>query len=688
VQRRKLVVGNISFLKSIVIIYLLIFSFGFSMVATSFITETVSADPNSYYVSIAGSDSYNGRYPTFQGGSNGPFKTIQKAVNVSTNGDTIYVMAGTYLPYNGYILIQNKNTANEWLTLTNYNDDYVLINGTNCPTGTPSFTWNAAVNIQNSKYVRVSGIEVNHSARGAVTIQTSSSHIIIDNCTLSNSSVWAIKVCNGMNNITAEHNYMYDNFNNWSGVWASQEIFSFENVKTFSINNNTFMNNRHLNIDLKGGCKNGEVCFNVINTSAGYVKIGAIDNFYGGCGIYVDARGVSSNISIYNNNIYGNQSGISLNTESTGHFEYIYVYNNLINMTNVGNEAAPNAGRISFAIANTGKSSDMFHHIYIYNNLVRSGPDNGYSIFQVGNWNNDQLSSSNLQYVYIVNNIFTTTDTGTRYLMRVAGIALDDGVFTVNNNSFYSSTAVMKVYWNTTGYTTSTPSAWGDDAIFTDPKFIDNKNQGGDFNLESDSPCIDTADDTLNPGFDFDGISRPQGTKSDRGAYEYISFYDTTPPQIPYISIVASNHLDTDVNYGWENISCEVTDNIAVSIVYIKIIRPNDVEINIEMTKIASSNYYYYNSTWSDYGNYSYSIWAIDTSDNTEYSESFYFSISPNWDINSDGGCGILDLMLVSNHYNEIGSNGWIREDVDNNGVINLLDMSLVSNHYGESWYT
>jgi hypothetical protein len=34
-----------------------------------------------------------------------------------------------------------------------------------------------------------------------------------------------------------------------------------------------------------------------------------------------------------------------------------------------------------------------------------------------------------------------------------------------------------------------------------------------------------------------------------------------------------------------------------------------------------------------------------------------------------------------------MGDLGWIREDVDNNGIVDLIDLVLVSNHYNESWW-
>jgi len=59
--------------------------------------------------------------------------------------------------------------------------------------------------------------------------------------------------------------------------------------------------------------------------------------------------------------------------------------------------------------------------------------------------------------------------------------------------------------------------------------------------------------------------------------------------------------------------------------------------------------------------------------------------MSSNWDINNDGSCTVLDLVIVVVHWGKYGANGWIREDVDNNGIITILDLSLISDHYHEN---
>ena len=164
---------------------------------------------------------------------------------------------------------------------------------------------------------------------------------------------------------------------------------------------------------------------------------------------------------------------------------------------------------------------------------------------------------------------------------------------------------------------------------------------------------------------------------------------DTTPPQISAMSIITSNPLDTDPLYGWINVSCTVTDNVAVSQVILRIHNPSGSWNNVSMTTRTPGKYYYRTtSAFSSEGNYSYTILAKDSSNNVKASSTEKFSMSPNWDISNDGGSNVLDLVLVSNRYGITGSLGWIREDVDNNGVINVLDINLVSNHFGEQWST
>jgi hypothetical protein len=163
---------------------------------------------------------------------------------------------------------------------------------------------------------------------------------------------------------------------------------------------------------------------------------------------------------------------------------------------------------------------------------------------------------------------------------------------------------------------------------------------------------------------------------------------DINTPVISNINIKKSNPLDTDSSFGWVNISCSVTDNIGVVSVLLNILKPDNSLINISMTHIEGDKYYFNSSTsFCIFGNYTYFIWANDSTDNFITSNMFLVSIPPNWDINMDGCTSILDLILISNYYDYSNTFGWVREDVDNNGIIEVLDLVIVSNHHGETWW-
>jgi len=165
--------------------------------------------------------------------------------------------------------------------------------------------------------------------------------------------------------------------------------------------------------------------------------------------------------------------------------------------------------------------------------------------------------------------------------------------------------------------------------------------------------------------------------------FEIIAEGDPELPEISDVTIIISNPIDTII--GWENITCTVTDNIDVDTVLLNVTYPDAISSILTMTS-SSGDVYYHNTTFSDMGTYNYYIWANDSSniENTSYVDNFV--IPPNWDINNDNQCSILDLVFVAGHFDETSPPGWIREDVNNDGEISIVDLVMVANHFDDTW--
>ncbi len=166
---------------------------------------------------------------------------------------------------------------------------------------------------------------------------------------------------------------------------------------------------------------------------------------------------------------------------------------------------------------------------------------------------------------------------------------------------------------------------------------------------------------------------------------ESFTITDILAPIITDITESSSDPLDTDASFGWINISCTVSDD-ELNLVKYNYTDKNGISTNVSMNQ-AAGNSYYYNTSLTEYGNYTYFIWSNDTSGNANVSSVNSYSLPPNWDINKDGNVTVFDFTLISNHYEETGSPGWIREDIDNNGEIEVLDIVICSNYYNVGWW-
>lgn len=102
--------------------------------ALASVWNTPCARPKTYYVAqTGGSDSYNGLYPSPTGGTNGPFKTIQKAAATLNWGDTCYIRNGTYR--------ETVQPLHGGTTYKNYNGESPIISGCDLFTPQTGYSW-------------------------------------------------------------------------------------------------------------------------------------------------------------------------------------------------------------------------------------------------------------------------------------------------------------------------------------------------------------------------------------------------------------------------------------------------------------------------------------------------------------------------------------------------------------------
>jgi len=101
-----------------------------------------------------------------------------------------------------------------------------------------------------------------------------------------------------------------------------------------------------------------------------------------------------------------------------------------------------------------------------------------------------------------------------------------------------------------------------------------------------------------------------------------INFEDV--PEISDINLITSEPLDTDIPFGWENISCTVVDDDGISEVKFAIVWPGCTMTAI-MINIPGTDIYYFNTTFPRANYYNYYITANDTYGNRETSSLMQF---------------------------------------------------------------
>ncbi len=525
-----------------------------SLVFTQFFVFSASAAGSTYYVSTGGSDNNPGTLSS-------PWRTIQKAANMVTQGDKVYVRGGTYREKITFSDVQGTSSA--WITFQPYNNEAVVVDGYglgNDYDGIFQFK-------DGCSYIRITGFEIKRTTSHGIFLNGGEiNRIRIDHCTIHDCESSGIYCYSGsqpskyVRNVEFDNNVVYDVNNGYAyddtHTLSPQEAISFSNVQGFNIHHNTLSQYGKEGIDVKSGSNSGQIHHNTIHTS---LSSPAFQWDYNHIGIYVDGFNKKNyGISVYCNTITGyGGCGIVIGAErpeSGGSIEDISIYNNVI--------------ALSYLAGHTGfRGIDSFYNcpfrnVYIYCNTIYNGGSSNSPIRIFP-------SASNIVNTVISNNIISGT---AYYLICFQELRSTEisGRLTLKNNLYYRYGDIGHNLWKN-----GADKSWGSNYILNDPKLISLNNIN--YHLQSSSPAIDAGSLSNSASTDFDGVARPQGNGIDIGAYEYIS---TTNNPVAFSSMSPADG-STNVPISTPSLSLTITDPEGKSFSYTIQTRPNIGSISV-----------------------------------------------------------------------------------------------------------
>jgi parallel beta-helix repeat protein len=419
--------------------------------------------PHTYYVATTGND-------TNPGTISQPFKTIQHGIDAMSGGDTVYIRGGVY---NQPVKFSYKtNTSGLYLTLSSYNNEAVIIDGTNVPF---NYDQEGLVYVKRSDNVRITGLTVQHADMAGIYVSYTNNTVIENNHTYdtvkSGISAW------GATNIKIYGNDIALACNPHPNYPMSEENISLDHVDGFEVKNNYVHQAANIpdgasggeGINLKDGCSNGTVHHNTVHLDERPDGKPSNRLAFG-----IDAWNSTDNthdVEFYDNIAYNSGVGFIVSSEQGGTVDGVKLYNNI----------AYNNIRGGFAIPWwSGTKDGIKRNIQFINNVSYH---NGYGF---------QNTSPKNENVLIRNNIFYQNT------VAIDLLSGSESQFLLDHN-----------------------------LTSEDPRFVNPA--GANFHLQAGSPAIDLGSASSAPTTDFDGIIRPQGTGFDIGAFEYTSTLSPTP---------------------------------------------------------------------------------------------------------------------------------------------------------------
>jgi hypothetical protein len=409
---------------------------------------------STYYVATNGNDNNSGTSPTQA------FSTIQHALDTATKpGDVVRIEGGTY---HQQATLSHSGTATQGITLTNYNGQHVIIDGSGDPSGTGGTT---TLDVRNASYVTISGLEVRNtqSAQDAegITIEGNCSHVTLSNNTIDSikgQGAWGIYV-NGttnpsgrLSNLTITGNQVHDiedlGNSGGFGIYLFDPNNTVANIQTVTVSNNTVYNvtaaHANVNDDLSGlrveGAANnvtlsGNVIHN-INLLGAYnfntlPQATDVSNAGMGITIYGTSATAITNLTISNNQVYASQLGKAEALTLAGNINGFQITNNTVHdVSNIGIDCIGGDKSININWNGVGVTHNgTVSHNTVYNAHSTYGTPKGFAagIYVDGGQN-----------IVVTDNVTHDNDEGLE-----VGAELSDATasgITVSNNLIYHNT--------------------------------------------------------------------------------------------------------------------------------------------------------------------------------------------------------------------------------------------------------
>ena len=248
---------------------------------------------------------------------------------------------------------------------------------------------------------------------------------------------------------------------------------------------------------------------------------GPQDNMEDGVGFYIQGFGANQDIDFGWNEIrdqHGRRAVQLFGHMDDDHMDNIRIHDNLI-LSSV-------PLRNNILLGGSDGGTEVLGTVYVYNNIIVGSEWGGLRV-------NDPQGTIIIQNNVIYNS--GTPDFEGNALLYIERAGLD--LVTAQNNILYAESGQNYYEFGSGGdpsalnasnnlvYNAGPCPIWEVNCINANPLFVNLAS--GDFHLQPASPAIDTGMDT-DFATDFEGVTRPQGSGFDIGAYEYVTGAVTT----------------------------------------------------------------------------------------------------------------------------------------------------------------